>query len=321
MAKLLTSDYCEGSASLAVSTFAEHHHVTVSRDLVRRTSLLISDHIKDIEDRWTYALPEEFNLSEVAVMSISRDGVMVNLLDGKEAKPKRKAGYREAMCGVICLYNEEQELLHTVYQGVGPQKGRTAFTWVLGQEVQRMTALLARAGASPTLVGLADGAPANWDQLTPLTDFQATDYYHVAERIYKLAAVLPLSVAKKSAWAQKQKSTLLKDPNGAQLVVEEAKRAAALVKTVRRQEIAAEQVTYLTNQQHRMNYHEMKAAGLPIGSGTVEAGCKTLVKQRLGGAGMRWMNCHADDMIVVRALKLTPGRYEQYWQKRMRYVA
>jgi hypothetical protein len=321
MVKLLTSDYCEGSAAVVVSAFAEHHHVAVSRDLVRRTSLLISEHVKEIEDRWTYALPEEVDLAEVAVMSISRDGVMVNLLDGKAGLPKRKAGYREAMCGVICLYDKDQKLLHTVYQGVGPQKGKAAFTRIFEQEVQRMTEQLARAGADPVRVGLADGAPANWEQLTPLTDCQATDYYHVTERVHKLAAILPLRQAQKSAWARKQKGTLLEQPNGAELVVKEAQKAAELVKTAKRQEIAAEQVTYLANQQHRMHYHEMREAGLPIGSGTVEAGCKTLVKQRLGGAGMRWLNCHADDMIVVRALKLTPGRYEQYWRKRIRYVA
>jgi hypothetical protein len=30
---------------------------------------------------------------------------------------------------------------------------------------------------------------------------------------------------------------------------------------------------------------------------------------------------HADDMLIVRALKLSAGRYEQYWKKRMRYAA
>lgn len=321
MAKLLTSDYCEGSATSAVSSFAEHHHVTVSRSLIRRTSLLVSEHVKEIEDRWTYALPEELDLSEVASMSISRDGVMVHLLDGKESKPKRKAGYREAMCGVICLYDQHKRLLHTIYQGVGPQKGRVAFTQIFGQEIERLTKQLDQAGVKPTRVGVADGDPANWDQLTPITDYQVTDYYHVSDHVCELATVIPFSKTKRAAWIKKQKGTLLDESDGANLVVKEAKRVAALVKTQKRKKIADEQVTYLTNQQHRMNYCEMRKAKLPIGSGTVEAACKTLVKQRLGGSGMRWLNCHSDDMIVVRALKLTPGRYEQYWKKRMRYAA
>lgn len=321
MAKLLTSDYCQSPAAQVVSSFSEHHHVKVSDDLVRRVSLLVSEHIKEIEDRWTYALPEEVDLKEVKVMSISRDGVMVHLLDGKQEHPKRKAGYREAMCGVICLYGKDQNLLHTIYQGVGPQKNKPAFNHVFEQEVQRMTSQLDQAGVKPTRVGVADGAPGNWDQLTPLTDHQVTDYYHVTERLHKLAAVLPLRKKSRAVWVKQQKGILLEEPNGAELVVAEARRVTSLVKTASRQKIANEQLTYLTNQQHRMQYYKMRKNKLPIGSGTVEAGCKTLVKQRLGGSGMRWLNCYCDDMIVVRALKLTPGRYEQYWKKRMRYAA
>jgi hypothetical protein len=37
-----------------------------------------------------------------------------------------------------------------------------------------------------------------------------------------------------------------------------------------------------------MDYASLKAAGLPIASGLVEAACKTLVAQRLKLSGMRW---------------------------------
>lgn len=38
---------------------------------------------------------------------------------------------------------------------------------------------------------------------------------------------------------------------------------------------------------HRMGYADAKARGLPIGSGVVEAACKTLVTERLKLSGMR----------------------------------
>jgi hypothetical protein len=50
-----------------------------------------------------------------------------------------------------------------------------------------------------------------------------------------------------------------------------------------------------------MNYPEHTKAALPIGSDVTEAACKTLVKQRLCGSGMRWSK--------------PPGRWESYWQK------
>jgi hypothetical protein len=320
LAKLLTSDYCEGAAGGVVAAFQEHHQVQVSKDLVRDVSLRISDHVKEIEDRWTYALPERVSCEKVCSVSVSRDGAMVHLLDGKASEAERKAGYREAMCGVISLYDGQGELLHAIYQGVGPQKRKTAFTHLLDREVDRLKSQLTRLGCDPVYVGVADGAVDNWEQLERLTDHQVTDYYHATERLYRLAEVMPLSKAKRSQWVGEQKDTLLDAPDGARLVVQRVRQSAEGVRTAKRRKVARAQVVYLENQQHRMNYNEMRQQGLPIGSGTVEAGCKTLIKHRLGGSGMRWLNVHADDMLAVRALKLTPGRYEQYWEKRMRYM-
>jgi len=321
LAKLLTGDYCEGAAGHVVAAYKAHHEVKVSKDLVRDVSLRISEHVKEIEDRWVYDLPGSLKDKEVCSVSISRDGAMVHLLDGKASAPKRVAGYREAMCGVISMYDDQGELLHSVYQGVGPQKRKAAFTYLLDQEVDRLKVQMKDKGSSPVYVGVADGAVDNWEQLTRQTDHQVTDYYHVTERLYRLAEVLPMSKRKRSLWIKEQKRTLLEDAEGARIVAERAGSMAEGVKTKKRRDIAKAQVVYLKNQQHRMNYYEMRQKGLPIGSGTVEAGCKTLIKQRLGGSGMRWLNAHADDMLAVRALKLTPGRYDQYWNKRMRYVA
>jgi hypothetical protein len=39
---------------------------------------------------------------------------------------------------------------------------------------------------------------------------------------------------------------------------------------------------------HRMHYAALRARNFPIGSGVVEAACKTLVSQRLKRSGMRW---------------------------------
>jgi hypothetical protein len=45
---------------------------------------------------------------------------------------------------------------------------------------------------------------------------------------------------------------------------------------------------YFRKHRHRMKYAELKARGLPIGSGLFEAACKALVAQRLKLSGMRW---------------------------------
>jgi hypothetical protein len=46
-----------------------------------------------------------------------------------------------------------------------------------------------------------------------------------------------------------------------------------------------------------------------------EAACKVLVKQRLGGSGMRWKECGAAAVLSVRCLTYTTGRWAQFWSR------
>jgi len=68
-----------------------------------------------------------------------------------------------------------------------------------------------------------------------------------------------------------------------------------------------------------MNYAESIEENLPIGSGVTEAACKTLVKQRLCQSGMKWIEKGAGIVLSLRALVLTKGRWEQFWDKINQY--
>jgi len=78
-------------------------------------------------------------------------------------------------------------------------------------------------------------------------------------------------------------------------------------------------VTYFRNHKHQMSYAKYRARHLPIGSGVTEAACKTLVKQRLCNSGMRWVEKGAKIVLSLRALMLTPDRWEQFWGKINQY--
>ena len=54
---------------------------------------------------------------------------------------------------------------------------------------------------------------------------------------------------------------------------------------------------------------------LPIGSGVTEAACKTVIKQRLCGSGMKWKHAGVATVIRLRCLILTEGRWQQFWNK------
>ena len=58
-----------------------------------------------------------------------------------------------------------------------------------------------------------------------------------------------------------------------------------------------------------------------IGSGVTEAACKTLVKQRLCRSGMRWKEDGAQTILSLRALLLTPTRWDQCWRRLEQYGA
>ena len=54
-----------------------------------------------------------------------------------------------------------------------------------------------------------------------------------------------------------------------------------------------------------MMYAGARRQGLPIGSGNVEATCKTLVRQRMDRAGCRWKNDTGDHVLHLRALSVS----------------
>lgn len=65
---------------------------------------------------------------------------------------------------------------------------------------------------------------------------------------------------------------------------------------------------------HRMDYPRYRQHGWQIGSGSVEAACKTVIGGRLKGAGMRWGETGADAVSHLRALFLSEkGQWDVFW--------
>ena len=72
------------------------------------------------------------------------------------------------------------------------------------------------------------------------------------------------------------------------------------------------EINYFRSHQERMQYAIYRWAGLPIGSGVTEAGCKELLKARFCRSGMRWKRETGAPILQLRAIKLSQ-QWEGFW--------
>jgi len=63
-----------------------------------------------------------------------------------------------------------------------------------------------------------------------------------------------------------------------------------------------------------MHYADYRNLGMFVGSGMVEAGCKTIIGARLKQSGMRWSLPGADAIIALRCHQAS-SRWDQIWQR------
>jgi hypothetical protein len=77
----------------------------------------------------------------------------------------------------------------------------------------------------------------------------------------------------------------------------------------------AREISYFTDNARRMQYAEFKEKGLFVGSGVIEAGCKTVIVSRLKQSGMFWSVRGANAIIALRCAELSCGGAVVYPQK------
>ena len=95
------------------------------------------------------------------------------------------------------------------------------------------------------------------------------------------------------------------------LKLERSLRARARA-SARQKKLVRGERKYFENQRERMDYATYIAKGLPIGSGVVEAACKTLATQRMKRSGMSWGD-GKQAILTIRSLQQS-DRWERGWQ-------
>jgi len=71
------------------------------------------------------------------------------------------------------------------------------------------------------------------------------------------------------------------------------------------------QADYFERNAARMRYPDFRRQHLFVGSGVIEAGCKTIIGSRLKQSGMFWTVRGANAIIALRCNRLS-GQFEDY---------
>ena len=164
-------------------------------------------------------------------------------------------------------------------------------------------------------VVLGDGAEWIWnlaEQYFPGA-VQIVDLFHARQHLWELARQLhPSDGVNQKAWMNLHQRRLLDDGKIEELVGSLRCIDSAHPEVVEKIRTEAD---YFEKNADRMRYPKFRGQHLFVGSGVIEAGCKTVIGSRLKQSGMFWTVRGANAIIALRCCLLN-GRFEDYWEGR-----
>lgn len=229
-----------------------------------------------------------------------------------DKRKHRQLGWKEAR---LCLARDPRSV--TAHYGAtmgGPEQA--------GQQMVECV-VDAGGGSSTKLHCVGDGAPWIVSQFKEQFGTRASyliDFYHVSE--YLAGASEFLAQSKKAWWLRKQQRRL-KSNRITEVLMELTKLAA-----VEQAAVTDGGKSAPTNQEHpptackryleaRLDYLDYKTAlkaRLPIGSGEVESGHRSVIQARLKLAGAWWKIDNAEKMLKLRTVRAN-NEWEPYWRQ------
>jgi hypothetical protein len=319
-----------------------HHHLTpLAAEFVAYCSAsMVPDELEAHCQRWQFLRPSSTTIKLVAAevgeaaeelpeayekeihklqgkppegteaVAISRDGVMVNI---------REEGWRQAQVGSISFYGGERERLQSVYVAQMPEEKSMNFNEKLEREIQRTLDAVPR---GCRIACLADGSRGNWVYFENHPDprisngVHISDFYHATVYLSSAAeAFFGEGSDESKKWFEKYKDILKTKKNGVNHVIRSIRyfRNRLEIRGKERLKKIKAALRYFTRNQKRMKYSKYLAMGLPIGSGVVEAACKTVVESRLKRSGMRWSIPGGQYILNLRSIILS-NRWDSFWK-------
>lgn len=273
----------------------------------------------------------------VRALVASMDGANVLLKEPgkKQGRPKERPGhdaaeaakttYKNAMAGCVSFYGDVKEgkkcpqRLRTRYVAHMPEDLAPTFKRRFEEELSAAEALCP---TDVVKVILCDGARGIWTYIDGNPRFAGyetlIDYWHAVEHLSLAAeALFGKGTAEATAWYDEYADKMLERDDG----VGAALRSIAYYARTRelprsrRADLKVQQ-TFFERNKARMTYADFRRRGLPIGSGPVEAACKTLIKQRMCQSGMRWSRDGGQKILELRCYAKS-NRWDAFWEEYM----
>ncbi len=142
---------------------------------------------------------------------------------------------------------------------------------------------------------------------------QIVDLYHARQHLSELARKLyPNDPASQRTWIKVHQDRLLDKGKIEKLVLALRSIESTDADVLEKLRIEA---NYFECNAERMRYPKFRRQHLFVGSGVIEAGCKTVIGSRLKQSGMFWTVRGANAIIALRCCHLN-GRFEDYWEGR-----
>ncbi len=256
---------------------------------------------------------------EVPVLYVEMDGTGVPMVasetQGRPGKLDEQAHTREVKLG--CVFTQT-----TVDQQGRPIRDEASTTYTGGIETaeafgRRMYAAAAAHrgwNRAKKKVVMGDGAPWIWNLAAehfPGT-IEIVDLYHARQHLGELSKALwPTDERQRTRWMKKRAKKL--DGGCIESLVRDLRSLSP--PTAEAAELLRREGDYFAANAERMRYPAFRRQHLFVGSGVIEAGCKTIVGSRLKRSGMFWTVRGANSIIALRCSRLS-GTFEDYWESR-----
>src|ERR1051325_10421157 len=308
----------EASYQKAEEHLRETGGISVSARQIQRTVLHVGAAAQQWQERGaTQPLPE---CKAVPILYVSADATGVPMrkeeLQGRKGKqPDGAAKTRSVYLGCVFTQHQRDEKGH-------PVRDYDSTTYVSGFESidhfgpqLRQEAIRRGMALAAQVVLLIDGAVGlgNMGSLCFANAIQIVDFYHALEHAGKV--LLALLGSKEHAdykrrlgyWAKQ----LLK--NKVEKLIAQT-RAQCAGKSCH--EAVEKELAYFVNNVDRMQYGTFRRQGFFIGSGVVEAGCKTVIGARCKQSGMFWGEPGAENILALRCIRAS-RRLDHFWKERL----